>query len=84
LPADSARNYLLFHEAHQRSLYGGFLGPVDAQGHSQLYVNLRSMELHKGSASLYLGGGIVAGSVPAAEWQETEHKAATLLRILQH
>jgi isochorismate synthase len=61
LPADTARNYLLFHEAHQRSLYGGFLGPVDAQGHCQLYVNLRSMELHKGSASLYLGGGIVAG-----------------------
>jgi len=84
LPVDAARNYLQFHEAHQRGLYGGFLGPVDAKGQAQLYVNLRSMELHKGSASLYLGGGIVAGSVPAAEWEETEHKAATLLRILQH
>ncbi len=84
LPAVAARDYLQFHEAHQRGLYGGFIGPVDAQGHAQLYVNLRSMELHKGSASLYLGGGIVAGSVPAAEWEETEHKAATLLRILQH
>lgn len=84
LPVAAARNYLQFHEAHQRGLYGGFLGPVDAQGDAQLYVNLRSMELHKGQASLYLGGGLVAGSVPAAEWEETEHKAATLLRILQH
>jgi len=84
LPAAAARRYLQFHEAHQRGLYGGFLGPVDAQGHTQLYVNLRSMELHKGTASLYLGGGLVAGSIPEAEWQETEHKAATLLRILQN
>jgi isochorismate synthase EntC len=41
------------------------------------------MELHPGSASLYLGGGIVAGSLPEEEWMETEHKAETLLRILQ-
>lgn len=83
LPVQAARNYLRFLEAHQRRLYGGFLGPVDAEGHHRLYVNLRSMELHHSSAGLYLGGGLVAGSVPEAEWLETEHKAATLLRILQ-
>lgn len=83
LPVQAARNYLRFLEAHQRRLYGGFIGPVDAEGHHRLYVNLRSMELHHSSAGLYLGGGIVEGSVPEAEWLETEHKAATLLRILQ-
>ncbi|MFN3529513.1 MAG: isochorismate synthase [Bacteroidia bacterium] len=83
MPVAAARNYIRFHEAHQRRLYGGFLGPVDAEGYTRLYVNLRSMELHKNLAGLYLGGGIVAGSDPAAEWQETEHKAATLVRILQ-
>lgn len=83
MPVAAARNYIRFHEAHQRRLYGGFLGPVDAEGYTRLYVNLRSMEIHKNLAGLYLGGGIVAGSDPAAEWQETEHKAATLVRILQ-
>jgi isochorismate synthase len=83
LPVQHARNYIRFHEAHQRRLYGGFLGRVSATGKHQLFVNLRNMELHKGIASLYLGAGIVKGSNPAAEWLETEHKAGTLLRILQ-
>lgn len=82
-PAAAARSYIQFHESHQRRLYSGFLGPVDEEGVTALYVNLRAMELHPGSASLYLGGGIVAGSVPEDEWMETEHKAETLLRILQ-
>lgn len=82
-PAAAARSYIQFHESHQRRLYSGFLGPVDEEGVTELYVNLRAMELHPGSASLYLGGGIVAGSLPEEEWMETEHKAETLLRILQ-
>ncbi len=83
-PVAAARAFIHEHEQHNREFYAGFLGPVDEQGDARLYVNLRAARLEKTQARLYLGGGIVAGSQPTAEWEETRAKAATLLAAIHH
>ena len=45
-------------------------------------VGLRSALLRDRAAHLYAGGGIVAGSEPAAELAETEVKLQALLPML--
>ena len=82
MPKHKALSFILAHESYDRSFYSGFLGPVHIDGHSSLYVNLRCMQLHAQSASLYVGAGVTADSDPEAEWRETEMKAETVLAVL--
>lgn len=51
---------------------------------SNLYVNLRCMQIVKESALIYVGGGITKDSNPEKEWQETVNKSKTMLSILKH
>ncbi len=83
-PLAAARSFIATHEAHPRQFYGGFLGPIQPDGSARLFVNLRTAALSEQAASLYLGGGLVAGSDLAAEWAETEAKAQTLLAAFHH
>ncbi len=48
---------------------------------SDLYVNLRCMQLHDDSADIYVGGGITASSDPHLEFIETVNKTQTIKRI---
>ena len=83
MPKDKALAFILRHEGYDRSFYSGYLGPVHIDGQSQLYVNLRCMQLGQNAAYLYVGGGVTADSSADAEWRETELKAGTLLAVLQ-
>ena len=49
---------------------------------SELFVNLRCMQLHKNKVSIYVGGGITSDSIPESEWHETSLKSNTMLRVL--
>lgn len=49
---------------------------------SELYVNLRCMQLKDAKAILYVGGGITKDSDPEKEWKETVNKSKTMLFIL--
>ncbi|WP_291868547.1 chorismate-binding protein [Maribacter sp.] len=49
---------------------------------SDLYVNLRCMQLIKEKAFVYVGGGITKDSDPEKEWEETVNKSKTMLSIL--
>ncbi|TDT44840.1 isochorismate synthase [Maribacter spongiicola] len=49
---------------------------------SELFVNLRCMQLFKDKAEIYVGGGITADSIPEKEWEETALKSKTMFRIL--
>lgn len=69
-------------ENHDRSYYAGFLGPVDIMSERRMFVNLRCAKYSEGSLSLYVGGGITGQSVPEKEWEETELKAETLIKLL--
>ena len=83
MPKDKALAFILQHEGYDRSFYSGYLGPVHIDGQSQLYVNLRCMQLGQETAYLYVGGGVTADSNPDDEWCETELKAGTLLAVLE-
>ncbi len=49
---------------------------------SELYVNLRCLQLVANKAQIYVGGGITGESDPTKEWEETVHKSRTMLNIL--
>lgn len=49
---------------------------------TQLYVNLRCMQLLNNKAIIYVGGGITKGSEPESEWQELLSKLQTVKSVL--
>ncbi|OUR90770.1 isochorismate synthase [Flavobacteriales bacterium 34_180_T64] len=49
---------------------------------SNLYVNLRCMQLKNNYAHIYVGGGITKDSNSEAEWYETVNKAMTIKNCL--
>lgn len=51
---------------------------------SELFVNLRCMQLFDDKAMVYVGGGITKDSRPEKEWEETVSKSRTMLRILNN
>ncbi|MEH6746483.1 MAG: chorismate-binding protein [Maribacter arcticus] len=51
---------------------------------SELFVNLRCMQIRKDSISIYVGGGITSDSRPESEWNETVLKSNTMFRVLNH
>ncbi|MEW5960612.1 MAG: chorismate-binding protein, partial [Chloroflexota bacterium] len=83
MPKKEALSFILEKENYNRSFYSGFLGPIHLPHQSQLFVNLRCMQLKRDGAVLYVGAGITQDSVPESEWEETILKSNTLLAILQ-
>lgn len=83
LPKQKALELIKAVETHDREYYAGYLGPLEADGEFALYVNLRTMKITENQLSLFVGGGITAESVPQKEWEETQHKAKTLLSVIK-
>jgi len=65
-------------EGFPRGLYGGALGWVDSRGGGEFLVGLRSALVDGSRARMYAGAGIVAGSSPGAEFDETELKFSAM------
>jgi len=83
MPLSSSLVFLREHEGYDRQFYSGYLGPVNLRQETNLYVNLRCMQILDNHIILYAGAGVLADSDPAKEWHETEMKMNTLLRIIQ-
>jgi isochorismate synthase len=83
LPKDMALDIIKRIEKHKREYYTGFLGPVNFENNSYLFVNLRSMKVDNNQFYYYLGAGITSGSDPSGEWEETQNKKNTLQNIVQ-
>lgn len=81
-PRRNAMEAIATREMHDRELYTGFIGLFE-EGNTNLFVNLRCAQLFADKAFLYVGGGFTVDSVPDLEWEETEHKAETLLRAMK-
>ena len=70
-------------EGERRGLYGGAVGYLGYDGNLDTAITIRSAVLKDGQAHVHTGAGIVAGSVPDREFDETEHKAAALRRAIE-
>ncbi len=70
-------------EGERRGLYGGAVGYLGYDGNLDTAITIRSAVLKGGQAHVHTGAGIVAGSVPEREFEETEHKAAALRRAIE-
>lgn len=69
-------------EAFERDLFTGAVGWVDAEGNGEWAVTIRCAEVAGHALRLFAGAGVVAGSSPQHELEETGAKFGTLLRAL--
>lgn len=83
LPKEEAYRFILENEGYDRRYYSGFIGWLDPEGRTDLYVNLRCMHVENEQLSFYAGGGLLASSELADEWLETEKKLQTMKRLLK-
>lgn len=70
-------------EPTARSVYTGAIGYFGFDGSLDLNIAIRTVIAKDGVAYYQAGGGIVADSVPALEYEETLHKASALRRALK-
>jgi len=82
-PTDAALDTIAELEPFDRGRYAGPVGWVDADGDGEWAIALRCAELRGDRAVLYAGAGIVAGSEPEKELDETEHKFRAFLDALR-
>ncbi len=82
MPREASIQFLQENEPFDRQFYSGYLGPVNYQNESHIYVNLRCMQWVKKEAILYAGAGVTLDSTPQKEWEETELKLNTLLKVI--
>lgn len=70
-------------EPVRRSFYAGSVGYFSANGAMDTCITLRTSLVKDGQLFLQAGGGVVADSEPAAEYQETLNKARALMRAAE-
>ncbi len=70
-------------ETHRRGIYCGAIGYLGFDGAMDTNIVIRTLVQARGRVSFWAGGGIVADSEAEAEYRETFHKAAALLRLLE-
>ena len=82
LPKQESKEFILENENYNRTFYTGFLGELNIENQTDLYVNLRCMQIDTTQAHLYMGCGITKDSIPEKEWEESKNKSMTMKRIL--
>lgn len=83
MPLEESLAFLKANEGYDREFYAGYLGPINVSNTISLFVNLRCMQLADTQAILYAGAGVTADSIPESEWDETEIKLNTLLKVIR-
>jgi isochorismate synthase len=84
MPRKEAHEFLNKYENLDRSFFAGFIGPVNIEGETSIYVNLRTASLSRDRAILYAGAGVTADSDPEKEWEETDLKCQIIGKFLQN
>lgn len=87
LPKESARDFILKNEGYDRKYYSGYLGELNLDLHSgisttDIFVNLRCMEIQGKMALIYVGCGLTKDSDPQKEFIETVNKSMTIKKII--
>ncbi len=71
------------YEGLRRGVYGGVVGYLDFAGDLDTAIAIRTAVIKDGVAHVQAGAGIVADSVPQLEYEETQHKAAAVIRAVR-
>ena len=82
LPKENAINFILKNEGYNRKYYSGFLGEWNKDNQTDLFVNLRCLEIENDVVTIYVGCGITKDSNPEKEYIETENKSMTMRNVL--
>jgi anthranilate synthase component 1 len=70
-------------EVARRGVYAGCIGYFGAGGDMDTCIALRTSVVKDGTVYIQAGGGIVADSDPAAEYEETRNKARAIVRAAE-
>ncbi|WP_392455719.1 anthranilate synthase component I [Chryseomicrobium aureum] len=70
-------------ETTQRGVYAGAVGYLSASGNLDAALAIRTAIISEGSIAIQAGAGIVYDSDPVKEYEETLHKARSLLEVFQ-
>ena len=81
-PKIRAMQIIAQYEPSQRGFYAGALGYFGYDGNSDTCIMLRTALLKDGLIHIQAGAGVVADSVPSAEYQETIGKASALFKAV--
>ncbi|MBM3844558.1 MAG: anthranilate synthase component I family protein, partial [Verrucomicrobia bacterium] len=81
-PKIRAMQIIAASEPSPRGCYAGALGYVGYDGNLDTCIMLRTALLKDGQVHIQAGAGVVADSVPVAEYQETVNKAAALFKAV--
>jgi isochorismate synthase len=84
IPAEETKQFITQTESYNRSYYSGFLGPLNINNQTDLFVNLRCLHMNNNQLSLFVGGGLIIDSIGEKEWEETELKTTTLLSLIKN
>ena len=71
-------------EHSRRGTYAGAVGYIDFAGNMDTCIAIRTLQIHRGVATVQAGAGIVADSVPAREYEECIHKASAVFEAIRH
>ena len=82
MPREAANQFIRAAEPVTRGWYAAPIGWLDANLDGEFAVAIRSAVVQRERAWLYAGCGIVAGSEPQKEWDETALKFKPMLRAL--
>ena len=82
LPKEQAIDFILKNEGYNRKYYAGFLGEYNKDNQTDLFVNLRCLEVDNDVVNIYVGCGITKDSHPEKEFIETENKSMTMRNAL--
>lgn len=82
-PRAQSMEFILNNERFDRSFFAGYIGPVNIEDQTAIYVNLRTAELVNNEVLLYAGAGVTADSIPEKEWEETTLKCDIIGNFIQ-
>ncbi|WP_312224045.1 isochorismate synthase [Rhizobium rhizoryzae] len=79
LPRREAADLISRLEGYDRGFYAGAVGWIDDQQDGEWYVSIRCAEISERRARVFAGAGIVPGSDPVKETEETSAKFTAML-----
>lgn len=84
MPREVAHTFLKENEGFDRSFFAGFIGPVNINHETSIFVNLRTASIEGEKATLYAGAGVTEDSDPEKEWEETDLKCQIIGKFIQN